>query len=237
MPQKNYILLHGAWHGSWCWKYIVPELTAQGHTVMAPDLPGHGENTLPFEEITLATYVDYVSAIMDKLDQPVTLVGHSMAGIILSQLGENIPDQIAQLIYVSAFAPENNESLRSEAKKSADLGVSEEMIVHKLEHRLELKISERLIGLFYNACDWHDANFALTRLQAEPSQPFIDPITISAENFGRVDKKYITCLHDHVIPPEDQARMYSKLNCELVELQTDHSPFLSDPAGLLRALA
>src|ERR1700733_1981637 len=94
--KKTYILLHGAWHAGWCWKHIIPILESHGHTVIVPDLPGHGEDKTPYLDITLKTYIDSITEIIMLMGKPVTLVGHSMAGVIISQIGENIPDRIDQ---------------------------------------------------------------------------------------------------------------------------------------------
>ena len=108
---KTYILIHGAWHGSWCWQRVASHLQNLGHSVITPDLPGHHHNHRNFKRITLRTYVNRIEEIIQTIQQPVILVGHSMAGIVLTQLAENMPDKIDLLIYVSAFIPQNGGSL------------------------------------------------------------------------------------------------------------------------------
>ena len=75
---STYVLIHGAWHGGWCWKKVVPLIEKEGHTVVAPDLPGHGEDKRPIAEITLQAYADRVCQILDEQSEPVILAGHSM---------------------------------------------------------------------------------------------------------------------------------------------------------------
>ncbi len=236
MQNKTYILLHGSWHASWCWRYVTPLLTQAGHEVVTPDLPGHGDELSPAIPITLTTYLKFVSDIINSANKPVTLVGHSMAGIIISQLAENMPEKIAQLIYIAAFIPDNNECLLQEAKKSAEVGISAEMVIDKQMNMISLKKSPRLQQLFYNTCQATDAKFALAHLQSEPFQPMVAPITISSARFGTVNKAYIECLQDRVVTIYDQRRMHDKITCEVISLNTDHSPFFSDPAALVKAM-
>jgi pimeloyl-ACP methyl ester carboxylesterase len=231
-----YILLHGAWHASWCWKYLVNELKDKGHDVIAPDLPGHGQNMQSFLEINLDTYLSYLSEIIMSCDRQIILVGHSMAGIIISQLAENMPEKIAQLIYVAAFIPENKTSLMHEAEKSRSQNIASEMLINTDRNEIELKKSNDLIDLFYNRCQREDAEFALQHLQKEPFQPFLDRINISVEKFGSVKARYIECSEDKVLLLKDQRRMQRRISGDVISLNCDHSPFFSDPAGLCQAI-
>ena len=97
-----YVLIHGACHGSWCWDNVVPLLQKKGHLVEAPDLPGHGKDKTPIQEVTLQSCVDKVCSVIEAQSEPVILVGHSMGGIILSQVAEQIPDKIKTLVYLTA---------------------------------------------------------------------------------------------------------------------------------------
>lgn len=76
-----YVLVHGAWHGSWCWDKVVSGLEAAGHTAHALDLPGHGGDATPLGEISLDSYVEHVGAILTALPEPAILVGHSLGGL------------------------------------------------------------------------------------------------------------------------------------------------------------
>jgi pimeloyl-ACP methyl ester carboxylesterase len=104
---NTYVLVHGSWHGSWCWKKVVPLLRHRGHRVVAVDLPGHGEDHTPVANITLESYVD---TILERVHaeahgKPVTLVAHSMGGIAVTQAAERCPEALRRLVYVSAFLP------------------------------------------------------------------------------------------------------------------------------------
>lgn len=80
---KTYVLVHGAWHGAWCWQKVVPLLEARGNKVITFDLPGHGDDTTKPENVTLADYVNKLVSVTNAQKGPVILVGHSMAGVVI----------------------------------------------------------------------------------------------------------------------------------------------------------
>jgi pimeloyl-ACP methyl ester carboxylesterase len=236
MRKKNYILVHGAWHGKWCWDGIKGNLESAGHLVLTPDLPGHGDNQKPLPQITLDTYVDFICGLLAKLDGAVILVGHSMAGIIISQVAERMPEKIEELIYVAAYLPKNNESLMETARKSAGKGVSTEMLFVESNNEIIIAKSDRTKALFFNCCTPDVGASALALLESEPLQPFTQRLTLSEECFGRVKKLYVLCTKDEAILPIDQRRMYEGVIKDIVEIPADHSPFLSSALDLTMAL-
>jgi pimeloyl-ACP methyl ester carboxylesterase len=232
---KNYVFIHGAWHGSWCWQRITPMLQKFGHKAVAPDLPGHGYNKEDFKNITLSTYVDHITDLVKASTHPVVLVGHSMAGVVISQVAENVPDKISCLVYTSAFIPDNNGSLLDEEKKANNPSVALEVVINERECSISLK-PEHIKELFFGKCKEQDVKYALSQLQKQPLLPFVSKASLTAEKFGVVPKFYIECLQDRAINIEDQRRMHSKVNCEVVSIDTDHSPFFSAENELVSIL-
>lgn len=224
---KTVLLVHGAWHGSWCWHKVVHNLQQKGHAVAAIDLPGHHQNHRPFADVILASYVQSIEEAVLSSRRPVTLVGHSMAGVAISQVAENIPHKIERLVYVCAFIPQNGGSLASEEQLFSDKRVSSAAVINEPASAISLNSSEPLRDIFYNKCNDEDREYALARLQNQPIRPFADTITISSERFGTVPKRYIECLQDNAIIVEEQRRMYSKVDCDVKTIDTDHSPFFS----------
>ncbi|MCU0341691.1 MAG: alpha/beta fold hydrolase [Spirosomaceae bacterium] len=88
MPKNTYILVHGAWHGAWAWKYVTPLLEAKGHKVLAIDLPGHGADKTPIVNVGLSDYTKKIVEVANAQSGEVILVGHSMGGIPISQAAE-----------------------------------------------------------------------------------------------------------------------------------------------------
>jgi pimeloyl-ACP methyl ester carboxylesterase len=103
--------IHGAWQGAWCWRKVIPLLEANGHTVLAPDLPGHGDDTTPPATVTLKCYADYICQITGAQSEPVILVGHSMGGVAITQAAEDYSKQIGTLVNMCTYLPRNGDSL------------------------------------------------------------------------------------------------------------------------------
>lgn len=107
VKQKTYVLVHGAWHGGWCWKYVREALQAQGHNVFTPSLTGLGDRVhLRNPDVNLTTHVtDIVNLIeYEELDD-VILVGHSYAGHVVSWVADKVKDRLSHVVYLDAVLP------------------------------------------------------------------------------------------------------------------------------------
>lgn len=106
-------LVHGAWHGGWCWKKVTPLLRAAHHEVWTPTLTGLGERShLGGPGVNLSTHIqDVVSLLVSEDLKGVTLVGHSYAGMVITGVAERIPERLAQLVYLDAFVPEDGQAM------------------------------------------------------------------------------------------------------------------------------
>src|SRR5688572_27073038 len=105
------VLVHGAWLGSWVWKKLIPLLEGNDYTIFAPDLPGLGQDETLLHKITFQSYVDCLIKLIENQNENVILVGHSMAGMVISAAAEKLPDRIFALVYLCAFLPKNGQSL------------------------------------------------------------------------------------------------------------------------------
>ena len=108
---STYVLVHGAWHGAWCWYRVASRLRRAGHTVIAPDLAGLGKDKTPIAEVSLERWTKDICDIVDAASEPVILVGHSRGGIVVSQVAERRPDKLAVLVYLAAFLLRDGETL------------------------------------------------------------------------------------------------------------------------------
>src|SRR5262245_30012960 len=99
----TFVLVHGAWHGGWCWYKLVALLEARGHRVLAPDLPGHGRDHSLSGPATYRDYVERIAEVLADEAEPVVLVGHSMGGAVVTGAAEAHPEKVAKLVYLAAF--------------------------------------------------------------------------------------------------------------------------------------
>jgi pimeloyl-ACP methyl ester carboxylesterase len=110
---STFVLVHGAWHGGWCYKRTAQRLRRVGHEVYTPTLTGVGERSnLMSRAINLDTHVqDIVNVIRWEELSDVVLCGHSYGGMVISGVCERIPEKLRALVYLDAFVPENNQSV------------------------------------------------------------------------------------------------------------------------------
>ena len=88
---STFVFVHGGWSGGWTWDKVVPLLEEAGHKVETPDLPGSGDDPTPIPEVSLQSYADRLSEVLDAQPEPVVLVGHSSGGQAISQAAEQRP--------------------------------------------------------------------------------------------------------------------------------------------------
>ena len=202
---KSILLVHGAWHGAWCWNLVEKELKNKGVDVRSLDLPFTGVN----DDIAS------VSNALKDIDNEVILLGHSYGGIVISSAAE-AKENVDQLIYLSAILLEPGESMQLDGSK-IQIDVDENLMS-------EVKKSS-VIPAFYG-----DVDPKLAKDSIELLRPF--PIVSGSQGIGEAWREkhstYIVCQEDKAIPPELQYVMAKKAN-RIIEWQCGHSPFLSKP--------
>lgn len=231
---STFVLIHGAFHGGWCWDRLVPLLEQRGHRVVAPDLPGHGNDKTPLHQVTLQAYADKVCEVVKAQSEPVILVGHSMGGMVITRAAEQCSSQIEKLVYLTAILlPQGEPALEDpESLIKSNLILSEDQSFFTV-------IDEVIQPLFYGDCSKADAAWAKSKLTPQSSNPMgqSQSTVITQDRYGSLPRVYIECLKDQAVTPEAQRQMYTKMPCEqVISMDTDHSPFLSDPEGLAEHL-
>jgi pimeloyl-ACP methyl ester carboxylesterase len=231
---RHFVLVHGAWHGAWCWYKIVAGLEAAGHQVTALDLPAAGIDGSAPAAVTLQAQADRVVATLDAAAEPVVLVGHSAGGAPISVAAEARPDRIEKLVYLTAFLLPSGSSIVSVALDDEGSLLPSHLAVTP-DGTIDVARDGRR-DIFYGDCDDRDVALAQTLLRPIGLRTNIDPVVVGG-NFARVRRFYVSCLQDYAISPTTQRAMYTALPCEKVfALRSDHSPFLSHPTALLRVL-
>jgi len=225
-PPPTFVLIPGAWHGAWCWQRLTPLLERHGARVIAPDLPSWAGDD---------SWARFVADIVEQ-NEGCVLLGHSRAGALISRAAELAPDSIRMLVYLCAYLLPDGQSVAEEARRDADSLLVPNMV--PVQRGLTCRIrDEALREAFYGECSDEDFEFARERLAPEPLRALAAPVHVSAERFGRVPRAYIETARDRAITLAAQRRMQSALPCAPVfTLDTDHSPFLSQPEALARIL-
>ncbi|MCX6135082.1 MAG: alpha/beta fold hydrolase [Ignavibacteriales bacterium] len=233
---STFVLIHGAWHGGWCWSKVAQLLRQSGHPVLTPDLPGHGGDQTPVGEITLKKYADSVVALLDQQPAPVILVGHSMGGLVISEAAEKRPEKVKSLVYVCAFLLRNGETLGGVAGRDSHALVMPNLVV--AQDQVSARVAEGMIRqTFYTNCSLNDASSAQSRLVPQALAPFMTPLQLTEARYGRVPRQYVECTHDRAISIGVQREMHANSPCRKIHtLETDHSPFLSAPQELASIL-
>jgi pimeloyl-ACP methyl ester carboxylesterase len=233
---STYLLIHGAWHGGWCWRKVVPLLEAKGHKALAPDLPGHGDDRTPAAAVTLKSYADRICEIAAAQAEPVVLVGHSLGGVAITQAAENCPERVAALVYLCAFLPRSGDSLATWAAQDQGSTVNPSTMEPQADGTVVFK-AEYLREAFYADCSDEDVAFAGSRLVPQSAGPSGTTLETTPERWGRIPRYYIECLRDRAITLKLQREMQKHGACrQIFSMDTDHSPFFSAPeqlAGIL----
>jgi pimeloyl-ACP methyl ester carboxylesterase len=233
---SNFVLVHGAWHGAWCWQKLVPLLEAQGHRVAAPDLLGLGGDKTPLARATLENWTEQICREVDAQPGKVILVGHSRAGIIISQVAERRPDKIAKLVYLTAMLIKNGEAGLKALGALGHSPLVDYIVVDEPGGSMTVR-DEGIKPSFYAMCPDEDVALAKRLMRPEPTEPSNAAVTVTERNFGRVPRVFIECLRDGAITPAMQKAMYTATPCErVISMDTDHSPFFSASAELARHL-
>jgi pimeloyl-ACP methyl ester carboxylesterase len=236
MARETFLLISGAWHDGSCWHKTAVQLERAGHTVVAPDLQSYGLDRTAPEAVTLEMWTQGICRLLDSHPGPVILVGHSRAGIVISQVAERLPGKIKVLVYVSGFLLRHGESVLRVLRDDGTSPLLRQatLAADKSGWRVT---EEAMREMFYGKCADADIALACSRLRPEPAAPLMTPIQVTEQNFGAVPRMYIECLDDRAIPLALQKKMQAASPCgRVLSLPTDHSPFFSAPERLAAQL-
>ncbi len=222
--QPIVVLVHGAWHGAWCWSNLQAELDGRGIASLAVDLPGHGTSLEPFGD--LHGDADHLTQVLAKVHGPVVLVGHSYGGAVISQAASDAPN-VTHLVYLTAFVPDVGEGVLSllNSMPPADTALSAAMVIG--EGGFSTINPDLAHGAFYGHSNPAATSAHVARLCAQPFATFTQPLTSAA--WHTIESTFVRCTEDGAIHISHQDLMASR--CTNIEtLATDHSPFASMPA-------
>ena len=216
-PQRvaTFALVHGAWHGSWCWELLTPFLRQAGHGVVAPELPSD-DGSANFD-----TYADVMCSALQGCDDEVIVVGHSLGGPAATLVAARRP--VRHLIYLCAVVPECGLSQLDQFQAQPD------MITPKYVNGYVNGLSEpdeqgRTVWvdfdfvreMFYADCDERTVAAAIDHLRPQAAYPWTLPFSLTKS--PSVPRTYVVCTEDQIITPEWSRRTARNIGADIVEL-------------------
>lgn len=229
---KTFVLVHGAWHGGWCWERVADILRARGHRVSTPTQTGLGERRhLISDRLTLKTFIDDIvnHIVYDDLSG-VTLVGHSFGGNAVSGAAEAIPGRLEALVYLDCTVLAANE-------RPADL-----IDADKIEARLRAARGGDGIGVpppgpeAFGVRDAAQAAWVRARLTPHPLSTMLSPLPISGVPGNGLPGRYIACTDPVYLGARRVFDWADRSGWPVEELATGHDAMVTEPAGLVELL-
>ncbi|HEU5431436.1 MAG TPA: alpha/beta hydrolase family protein, partial [Thermomicrobiales bacterium] len=213
----TFLLIHGGWHGAWCWDALAPVLRRAGHRVLAPDLPGHGVDAAPPSPDLPARYAPFVAELLRTQAEPVILVGHSSGGMIASAATAFAPERVAAVVYLAAFLLPPG-AAPPEAIHEDDGSLLRDALIVDPAAGVTIVRPEAAPAVFYADCPPALAAWATARLQPEPIVHRAAPAPARAEapppaTAPAIPRYFIETLEDRALPLPAQRRMTAAMPC------------------------
>ncbi|AEG91411.1 alpha/beta fold hydrolase [Ramlibacter tataouinensis] len=238
----NFVLVHGAWHGGWCWQRVVQPLAASGHRVHAVTLTGLGERAhLLSPAITLETHIADVMGVIEAEElQDVVLAVHSYAGMLGTAVADRMTARLRHLVYVDAVVPKPGESWSSthgSATREARIAAAQASPDHGMPPP-----DPQVFGLAGADHAW-----VRRRQTPHPGHTYTAPLDFDTQRVASVRRTFVSCVApalatiDSIRPRMADAGFWSGVwrsggGARVVELQTGHDPMVSAPSELVRVL-
>lgn len=225
------VLVHGAWHGGWCWARVEPALRAAGHRVFSPTLTGVGERVhLAGPHVNLDTHItDVVNVIEAEELNDVVLVGHSYGGMVITGVADRLPERLRSLVYVDAFLPEDGRCVIDYA--APDRRPAMRTLGEAAGFLDSLPMA--LLGVK----DPADVAWVQRRITRQPYPTFSQPIRLTRRAVAKLTRTYVYC-SDPPTGSFDQfaAKLRNDPGWKFHELKTGHDCMVTEPAALARII-
>ncbi len=231
---RHFVLVHGAWHGGWCWEGVIRELEKAGHTAEAPTMPGQNPGD-DRSRVTFASYVDTIVKTLVRQTRPVVLVGHSSAGFLLQSAAPEVPEKIERLIFLNAFIlpdgtsqfdmvpSEAREGMTAAAATSPDRSVPviEDFVRHMLMEGEPPEMQDAL----------------LAKLTPQPLALFTARVNTAPFARLTIPRTVVFCKNDASLPPGAYLGMARGLGTyDLVEIEGSHEALFTRPGAVAEGL-
>ena len=226
----DFVLVHGAWHGAWCWKKILPSLWDKGHRAFAVTLTGLGERAhLLSSTIRLATHIEDVAAVIETEELArVVLVGHSYGGLLVTAVADRYAERIDRLVYLDAIVPRSGESWSSTHEES----VRQARRAVIARDGVLPPPPASAYGLSGADAEWVDR-----RQRPQPGAAYDDVLHFDEARVASLARTFVDCTSPALPAIEtSRHRVRSEPGWQIVEIATGHDSMISAPARLLEVL-
>jgi pimeloyl-ACP methyl ester carboxylesterase len=237
-PRPVFVLVHGAWHGGWCWRRVVERLEATGAHVLTPTLTGCGERAhLMGPEIGLNTHIRDVEAVIDAEELTnVHLCGHSYGGMVATGVCDAMKDRIASVLYLDAAVPADGQSMITQSP-----GITAEAAAGTLAGLSALAPDGVAMQVFPDVTIFgvtagsEDEAWLKRRLTHHPLKTWTDPIRLVHGGSDRLRRAYVHCV-DPVLPMASFGAHHALLRTDaswsVSTLATGHDAMVTAPAAV-----
>lgn len=219
-----FVLVHGAWHGGWCWKKVKALLNKRGYDVYTPTLTGLGERShLLKADINLDTHIQDVVNVIEYEDlNNVVLVGHSYAGMVVTGVADRIPSRISHLLYLDAFMPDNGKALKDYTPPPPP-GLPQNTSPEAW------KVAPRETAKAWGIREENNIVWAQKRLGPQSGATFGQPLVMSAPLSEKITKGFVLLTNDSPWFLEAAQRARSRSYHYFEMLKGGHDAMISEP--------
>jgi pimeloyl-ACP methyl ester carboxylesterase len=230
---RDFVLVHGAFHGGWSWNAVAEILRSRGNRVFTPTFTGLGERAhLMSPDISLDTFIQDVAAVIacEEL-RGVVLVGHSFGGYVVSSVADQIADRIGSLVYLDAPMGTSGRSVLDEAP--ADVRKA------RLDAAIDLRGTQAITPPSSTAFGLSDADqvaWVNRRMTPMPLRAYNTPLVLSGAPGGNLPKRFIRCTTPALPNIEPSARFARERGWRYEELATGHDAMVSMPQAVAELL-
>jgi putative intracellular protease/amidase len=232
----TYVLVHGAFADESAWGFVRNDLAKKANVVVV-NLPAHGTDLTAAAKVSLKDYVKTVTDAVNAQPGKVILVGHSMAGIVISQVAENIPAKIDKLVYVSAYVPGNGQTMLELSYKDGQSKVGPAFQLNEDKTAATLK-KEEIPGAICDDCPSYMKDALVKYHKEEPVKPMMEKLVLTPAKFGKVTKYYIHTSNDLAVGYDLQKLMVKSNGTfrQTFTMNTSHLPFVVQPRDFVNIL-
>jgi pimeloyl-ACP methyl ester carboxylesterase len=234
---ETFVLVHGAWHGGWCWAAVINQLERLGDRAYAVDLPGHGMNRADRTKVTLDSYVNSVAEFIERHDlKNVVLAGHSLGGITIPGVAAKIPSRIKRVVWVTAIVALDGQPTVDPATSPFAAAVDS---LPERSNTIEMMDKKFLDGLTNDMAPALK-EYVMSALGPQPFAPMLAPVAMAPYFATGIPSSYIVCEDDQTPvagAPNWHPHFSSRLrNPTLKFIKSGHEVMFTHPMECARAL-